>query len=116
MFIVKKEIKGKDYYYLRESKREDGKVKAKTLAYLGKTKEEAEEKAKEFKLKSKKSNMEETIKSKEITIDELANELELNKSHAIVVSLERIFDQLDHNINPRLAVEVFMLDLPYIEH
>ena len=50
------------------------------------------------------------------TIDELANELELNKSHAIVVSLERIFDQLDHNINPRLAVEVFMLDLPYIEH
>jgi len=74
MFIVKKEIKGKDYYYLRESKREDGKVKAKTLAYLGKTKKEAEEKAKEFKLKTEKKEMVETkIESKEITIDELAN-------------------------------------------
>jgi DNA polymerase-3 subunit delta' len=47
------------------------------------------------------------------TIDELANELELNKAHEIVVSMERIFDQLDHNANPRLAVEVFMLDLPF---
>jgi len=47
------------------------------------------------------------------TIDELANELELNKAHEIVVSMERIFDQLDHNTNPRLAVEIFMLDLPF---
>lgn len=47
------------------------------------------------------------------TIDELANELELNKAHEIVVSMERIFDQLDHNANPRLAVEIFMLDLPF---
>ena len=47
------------------------------------------------------------------TIDELANKLELNKAHEIVLSLEQIFDQLDHNVNPRLAVEVFMLDLPY---
>ena len=43
MFIVKKKIKGKEYYYLRESRREKGKVKAKTVAYLGKTKKEAEE-------------------------------------------------------------------------
>ena len=48
MFIVKKKIKGKDYFYLRQSTRENGKVKAKTLAYLGKTKKEAEEKAKEY--------------------------------------------------------------------
>ena len=48
MFMVKKEIKCKDYYYLRESKRENGKVKAKTIAYLGKTKKEAEKKEKEF--------------------------------------------------------------------
>ena len=48
MFIVKKEIKGKNYYYLRKSIRENKKVKAKTLAYLGKTKKEAEKKAKEF--------------------------------------------------------------------
>ena len=47
------------------------------------------------------------------TIDGLANKLELNEAHELVVSLERIFDQLDHNVNPRLAVEVFMLDLPY---
>ena len=74
MFIVKKEIKGKEYFYLRQSVREGGKVKAKTLAYLGKTKKEAEEKAKEFKLKTEKKEMVETkIESKEITIDELAN-------------------------------------------
>ncbi len=41
-FIVKKEIGGKEYFYLRESRRENGKVKAVTLAYLGKTKKEAE--------------------------------------------------------------------------
>ena len=58
MFIVKKQIKGKDYYYLRQSKRENGKVIAKTIAYLGKTKKEAEQKAKEFKLKEKEIPME----------------------------------------------------------
>jgi glycyl-tRNA synthetase len=57
-FIVKKNIKGKEYYYLRESKREDGKVKAVTVAYLGKNKKEAEEKAKEFKSKKKDIEME----------------------------------------------------------
>ena len=44
MYIVKKEISGKDYYYLRESRRENGKVKAVTVAYLGKNKKEAEKK------------------------------------------------------------------------
>jgi len=78
MFIIKKERNGKDYYYLRESIREDGKVKAKTIAYLGKTKKEAEKKAKEFKQKIEEGNMEEktgkkTIENKKITIDELAN-------------------------------------------
>ena len=48
MFIVKKAIHGKDYFYLRESKRIDGKVVAKTIAYLGKTKKQAEEKKKEI--------------------------------------------------------------------
>ena len=44
-FIVKKKISGKEYYYLNENKRdpETKKVKTKTLAYLGKTREEAEE-------------------------------------------------------------------------
>ena len=36
MFIVKKKIAGKEYYYLRESKRVNGKVKAVTVSYLGK--------------------------------------------------------------------------------
>ena len=43
-FIVKKIINGKDYYYLNENKRVDGKVKTKTLAYLGKIKKDAEKK------------------------------------------------------------------------
>src|SRR3989338_6048664 len=48
MFIVKKTISGKEYYYLRTSERKDGKVKAKTIAYLGKKRKEAEQKAKEI--------------------------------------------------------------------
>jgi glycyl-tRNA synthetase len=49
VFIVKKKINGKEYYYLRESRRvfEKGKwkVKAVTLEYIGKDKKRAEEKA-----------------------------------------------------------------------
>src|SRR3989338_2939736 len=48
MFIVKKKIAGKEYYYLRTSERKEGKVKAKTIAYLGKSKKEAEQKVKEI--------------------------------------------------------------------
>jgi glycyl-tRNA synthetase len=44
VFIIKKKIKGKDYYYLRKSERKGGKVKSVNIAYLGKNKEEAEEK------------------------------------------------------------------------
>lgn len=47
-FIVKKTVSGKEYYYLNENKRVDGKVKTKTLAYLGKEKSEAEKKAAEI--------------------------------------------------------------------
>lgn len=45
-FIVKKKIHNREYYYLNENKRVDGKVKTKTLAYLGKTRREAEQRAK----------------------------------------------------------------------
>ena len=61
-FIVKKNIKGKDYFYLRESKREGDKVRAVTVAYLGKTRKEAEGKAKEFK---SKEEVKKTTTSKE---------------------------------------------------
>ena len=47
-FIVKKKIHNKEYYYLNENKRVDGKVKTKTLAYLGKTRKGAEKKMNEF--------------------------------------------------------------------
>ena len=86
-FIVKKKIRGNDYYYLNENNRVDGKVKTKTLAYLGKTKKEAEKKAKEIiknikmgkEIKSKIKEKTEIKKDKEespgvrITIDELTN-------------------------------------------
>ena len=97
-FVVKKVISGKDYYYLNENKRVDGKVKTKTLAYLGKSEKQAEKKAKEIianlseqQIKSKEiiENMDKEITKKEtkkqeekkleispsteITIEELAN-------------------------------------------
>lgn len=55
-FIVKKKIRDREYYYLNENRRElgTGKVKTKTLAYLGKNKKEAEKRAKEFLNKIKK--------------------------------------------------------------
>ena len=56
MFITKKKISGKDYYYARKSVREGEKVKSITVAYLGKTKKEAEEEFK--KLMEKKEDME----------------------------------------------------------
>ena len=48
VFIVKKKIHGKDYFYLRQSKRVGGKVKSVCLGYLGKNKKEAEQRAKEM--------------------------------------------------------------------
>jgi len=49
MFIVKKNINGKDYYYLNKSIREGNKVISKCIAYLGKDKIEAEKKAERIK-------------------------------------------------------------------
>ena len=83
-FVVRKNIKGREYYYLNENRRVSGKVKTKTLAYLGKNKKEAEKKAKEFLSKmesndNKKSGIkaieevkEEQKTSTEISIEELA--------------------------------------------
>ena len=85
-FIVKKKISGNDYYYLRQSVRERGKVVSKCLAYLGKNRGEAEKKAKEImknieknqtilNVKSKKEKTETRIKKDftptEISIEEL---------------------------------------------
>jgi DNA polymerase-3 subunit delta' len=46
------------------------------------------------------------------TIDKLAHKLGQEQARDMVVGIERIFNHLDHNVNPRLAIEVFMLDLP----
>ena len=74
-FIVKKKVKGHDYFYLNKSVREAGKVKSKTLAYLGKTREEAEKKANEFIYKNEViANLieedEESVRN--MTIEEMA--------------------------------------------
>ena len=45
-------------------------------------------------------------------IKNLTTHLDLTSIKRIVSSLERTFDLLEHNVNPRLMVEVFMLDLP----
>ncbi len=83
MFIVKKKIAGKEYYYLRGSKRIKNKVIAKTIAYLGKSRKEAEQKAKEFKRNilnpqkqeikmEKEQKQEPKQESKPLTIEDLA--------------------------------------------
>lgn len=77
-FIVKKNIHGREYYYLNENKRVDGKVKTKTLAYLGKSKKEAEKKAKkilkemEIGEKGKKVESKVKMKREEISIEDMA--------------------------------------------
>jgi len=72
-FIVKKTINNKDYYYLNENKRVDGKVKTKTLAYLGKTKKDAEKRAKEIMENTKKEEEKEIEKPQtEISVEDMA--------------------------------------------
>ena len=79
MYIVKKTINGKDYFYIRESKRKADKVMSKNVAYGGKTREEAEKKLLELKNSSvennKKSSFEEKVmdEKKDISIEELAS-------------------------------------------
>ncbi len=67
MYIVKKKINGKEYFYLNKAVREGGKVKSKNVAYLGKTREEAEIKAKEIieKLGKEGKKESETLKNEE---------------------------------------------------
>jgi hypothetical protein len=42
-YVKRKRLKGRDYYYLVESYRSHGKVKTRTLKYLGRTPEVPEE-------------------------------------------------------------------------
>ncbi|MFH1327208.1 MAG: glycine--tRNA ligase [archaeon] len=71
-FVVKKKIHGKEYYYLNENKRVGGKVKTKTLAYLGKNKVDAEKKAKSIIQKPQKFEKEKLgVEHKEISVEDL---------------------------------------------
>ena len=72
MFIIKKKVGKGEYYYLRKSERQkDGKIKAVTVAYLGKDKEDAKKKAEkiiqESKLKNNKLNK---VENKEKNMEE----------------------------------------------
>jgi glycyl-tRNA synthetase len=81
-YITKQKINGKDYFYLRKSLRENGKVISKHIAYLGKTREEAEEKMKEIlkNIDSKNNSMglennnaeKKELSHKKISVEELA--------------------------------------------
>ncbi len=71
-FVVKKTIHGNDYYYLNENKRVDGKVKTKTIAYLGKVKKDAKKKAEGI---IEKMNKEKEKKSRIEKIEKLDNEI-----------------------------------------
>ncbi len=73
MYVIKKKISGKDYYYLMKSIRKGKKVRSEFVAYLGKNKEEAEKKAREIIEKEKK---EEKINKEEIKIKEMKEKAE----------------------------------------
>jgi len=72
VYVVKQKVNGKDYYYLRKSVREDGKVRSKSVAYLGKTPEEAERKKLEI-LKNLNYSKKHMLTHQKISIEELAN-------------------------------------------
>lgn len=48
-------------------------------------------------------------------IEKISESLGYKQSLSVVQGMERVFNHLAHNVNPRLALEVFMLDLPYHE-
>lgn len=82
MFIVKKIISGKEYYYLRKSVRDGDKVISKTIAYLGKDINEAERMKKEIEERvTRGEELSEILveinkpeeEKKKITIEELSN-------------------------------------------
>jgi len=79
VYIIKQKINGKDYYYLREAKRDGNKITSKHVAYLGKTRKEAEEKMKEIMKNLGKNTENKELSNKDnlvftkISIEELAN-------------------------------------------
>lgn len=63
-------------------------------------------------LRSSSSNSQITNIDYRERINELARRFNYEQAFKLVVALEKVFEDLAHNVNPRLALEVFMLDLP----
>ncbi len=85
MFVVKKKVNGKEYYYLRTSRRaDDGKIKAVNVAYLGKNKEEADKRASEIieSLKNKENRVENMEKETENKKEDPAKQLSIEEMMA----------------------------------
>ncbi len=81
MYIAKQKINGKDYFYLRKAVRENGKVVSKHMAYLGKTRDEAEKKMTEILKNRNDANQDmetiqeenqDVLKRKDVSVEELA--------------------------------------------
>jgi glycyl-tRNA synthetase len=92
-FVVKKVISGKDYYYLNENKRIDGKVKTKTLAYLGKSEKQAEKKAKEIIENMNKEPQKKEIKQqteRKIETSSLSTDITVEDKEKSNLSIEEI--------------------------
>lgn len=89
-FIVKKKIHGREYYYLNENKRVNGKVKTKTLAYLGKNRKEAERKAKEILMKqSEKQLKKEVMKDNSKNIGK-SKKIDISQEDSTPISIEEL--------------------------
>ena len=84
MHIVKKNISGKDYYYLNKSVRDGDKVKTEHVAYLGADKKEAEKKAEKIiEAENNKVNREvieeKNMEEKEIDIEKASSDLTIEE-------------------------------------
>lgn len=84
--IVKHKINGKEYFYLRKSVREDGKVKSKAIAYLGKTREEAGKKAEEF---LKKIQSQQNLKAEKTNNNVMEENIEFDYDRTIELALRK---------------------------
>jgi len=80
VFIVKKKINGSEYYYIRESRRVNGKVKAINLEYFGRDKKRAEARVFELNWVGKNSNKSrEKIKNQVSDMKDMAEKSEKSK-------------------------------------
>jgi DNA polymerase III subunit delta' len=51
---------------------------------------------------------------REEDITRLAGRFGLRKANEVILAIQRTSELLDHNVNPRLATETLMLDLPFL--